>query len=266
MQIARYFLTVFIIIATSFTAHAGFLNSLHLTGIYVQWGYNRDWYSKSTIHFHNGNAYDFKLIHAAAHDKPDFRSIVTDPLQISIPQYNYRLGFYLNAEHTHAIEANFDHTKYVVTDYQNVRLSGSVAGREIDKDTILDPKFLHFEHTDGANFLHINYVGQYFLLNSRTKKRPLLSVVTKLGAGIVIPRTDVTYEGKELNNKFHVAGYIASAETGLRIYPIKNLFLEGCVKGGFANYLNALTIEGGTASHHFFYFETIILLGYTISL
>lgn len=264
MQRVRHFLTAFIIIVTSFTAHAGFLNNVHLSGMYVQWGYNRDWYSKSTIHFRNGNLYDFKLQKAIAKDKPDFDAIVKDPLQISIPQYNYRIGIYLNPQHTHAIEANFDHTKYVVTDYQNVRLSGSVDGRQIDKDTILDPAFLHFEHTDGANFLHINYVGQYVLLNTQKKKQPFLSVVTKLGAGMVIPRTDVTYQGKRLNNKFHIAGYVISAEAGLRVYPLKNLFLEPTLKGGFANYLNALTMEGGTARHHFLYGEAIITIGYDI--
>jgi hypothetical protein len=262
-RIIRYFL-VAVFIGFSVSANAGFLDKLQLSGMYVQWGYNRDCYSKSTIHFRNGNKYDFKLVNAVAHDKPDFRSIITDPLQVSIPQYNYRLGFYLNPKHTHAIELNFDHTKYVVTDYQNVRITGTLAGRTLDKDTILDPKFLHFEHTDGANFLHINYVGQYFLFHTRKTKRPLLSAVTKLGAGIVIPRTDFTFEGKRLNNKFHVAGYVISAEAGFRFYPLKNLFLEATLKGGFANYLNALTIEGGTARHHFFYGEAIALIGYNI--
>lgn len=249
----------------SFSAHARFSDNIHIYGMYLQWGYNRDWYSKSTIHFKNGNEYDFKLHKAVAKDKPDFHAILSDPLQISIPQYNYRLGFYLNSKHTHAIEANFDHAKYVVQDHQNIHISGTLHGRALDTDTILDPQFLHFEHTDGANFLHINYVGQHPLIYTRKKQRPLLIAVTKLGAGLVIPRTDVTFEGKRLNNKFHVAGYVASAEACLRFYPIKKLYIESSVKGGFANYLNALTIEGGTARHHFFYGEAILLIGYDIS-
>lgn len=257
-------LSVFLSVLLSFSAHARFPDNTRLYGLYLQWGYNRDVYSKSTIHFKNGNEYDFKLYKVTAKDKPDFKAILTDPLQISIPQYNYRLGFYLNPEHTHAIELNFDHTKYVVEDYQKVRISGTLHGRALDTDTILDPQFLHFEHTDGANFLHLNYVGQYALLKARKKQRLLLSAVIKPGVGIVIPRTDVTFEGKRLNNKFHVAGYVASMEAGLRFYPVKNLFLEPAVKGGFANYLNALTIEGGSARHHFFYGEAILLIGYDI--
>lgn len=70
--------------------------------------------------------------------------------------------------------------------------------------------------------------------------------------------------GKRINNKFHVAGYCISAEAGMRLYPLKNLFLELNVKGGFANYINALAVEGGRLNHHFFYAETIGLIGYDI--
>ena len=257
----KSFLSAGLLVLSSLCAHARF-SDIRLQGIYLQWGYNREWYSKSTLHFQNGNEYDFKLHRATAKDKPDFNAILTHPLQISIPQYNYRLGFYISPKH--AIELNFDHTKYVVEDYQKLRISGTLHGRALDTDTILDPQFLHFEHTDGANFLHLNYVGHYAILKTRKNKRVLLSAVPKLGAGIVIPRTDVTFEVKELNNKFHIAGYIISAEAGLRFYPLKNLFIEPAVKNGFAHYLNALTIEGGRARHHFFYAEAMLLIGYDL--
>ena len=40
---------------------------------YFSWGYNRDWYSNSTIRFVNTKTdnYDFTFIDAKAHDKPD---------------------------------------------------------------------------------------------------------------------------------------------------------------------------------------------------
>jgi len=234
--------------------------------MYIQWGYNREWYTKSDIHFSNGLAYDFTLKGAKAEDKPDFDAIINAPLDISIPQYNYRIGFYLNEQHTHAIELNFDHTKYVVTDYQRYHITGRISDHYMDKDTTFDPSFLHFEHTDGANFLHLNYVGKQQLITIGRKHRELLSVVYKLGAGIVIPRTDVTYMGKRLNNKFHVAGYVASTEVGMRFYPLKHLFLESTVKGGYANYINSLASEGGRASHKFGYLEIVGLIGYDISL
>ena len=56
------------------------------------------------------------------------------------------------------IELNYDHSKYVVIDYQTVRIKGQITGEYIDKDTILDPNtLLHFEHTDGANFIMVNF-------------------------------------------------------------------------------------------------------------
>jgi hypothetical protein len=247
------------------TGYAQIFKKPVLTGMYLQWGYNREWYSKSSIHFSNGAAYNFTLSKVNATDKPDFDAIVNAPLDISIPQYNYRIGFYLNEKRTHAFELNFDHTKYVVTDYQTYHITGRIGDHYYDADTTFNPDFLHFEHTDGANFAHANYVGKQQLFRWR-KKREFLSVVYKFGAGVVIPRTDVTYMGKRLNNKFHVAGYIISTETGIRIYPLKNLFLEACAKGGFANYLNSLASESGKASHKFYYFEVIGTIGFDINL
>lgn len=94
----------------------------------------------------------------------------------------------------------------------------------------------------------------------------MATVIWKAGAGIVVPRSDVTILGKQLDNKFHVAGYIAGVEGGLRFYPLKKLFLEATAKGGFANYLNVLTTgDEGRAHHHFFFGEVIGTVGYDIN-
>jgi len=233
------------------------------SGIYLQWGYSRDKYTKSDIHLHNGATYDFTLHDAVAKDKPDFDGFKTNPLDVTIPQNVIRIGVYLNKAHTHAIELNYDHAKYVVQDNQRVHITGQIHGEQIDKDTTITPWLIHFEHSNGANFYHLNYVGQQEIW--KNKKRRLATAVWKLGAGVVIPKSDVTVFGKRLDNRFHVAGYILGAETGLRIYPLKNLFLETTVKGGFANYLNVLTVEGGSANHHFLYGEVTGSLGYDIN-
>lgn len=248
--------------------HAQILNKIfkhpELTGIYLQWGYNRDVYSKSTIHFTNGDQYDFKVHDAKAHDQPNFEAFRKTPLDITIPQNSFRIGFYLNKKHTHAIEINFDHAKYVVDSKQTLHVSGTLpGGREIDKDTLIHPWFMSFEHTNGANFYHINYVGQHELWHS--KKKMHASVVWKAGMGIVVPRSDVILFEKQTDNQYHVAGYVMGLEGGLRFYPLKNLFLEATVKGGYANYLDVLTVQGGRASHSFRYGEVIGLVGYDIN-
>jgi hypothetical protein len=238
-----------------------------LKGMYVQWGYNTEWYTKSKIHFKLSNGDNFTLHKAKAHDKPDFEAVYKAPTEISIPQYNYRIGFYLNDAHTKAIELNFDHIKYVVTDGQKVHVTGKIGGVNVDADSILDPNnFLHFEHTDGGNLLHINYVQQKTLLMNKAKTRQLVNLIWKAGAGINIPRTDFTYHGDRFNNDFHVAGYNLSGEAGARFYVSKRLFLEGTGKTGYVRYINALantsTTSGNRATHGFAYFELIGLIGY----
>ena len=233
------------------------------SGIYAQWGYGRDKYSKSDIHFKNGSKYDFTIHDAVARDQPDFSGFKTNPLEITIPQNSFRIGVYLNKEHTHAIELNYDHAKYVIKDGQQARITGQIGGETIDKDTTIGFPFLHFEHTNGANFYHLNYVGQEEIW--KNKKRRLASFVWKVGAGVMIPKSDVTIFGHRLDNRFHVAGYILGTEAGLRFYPLKNLFLEATLKGGFANYLSVLTVEGGSARHHFYYGEVLGFLGYDLN-
>ncbi len=262
---------LFFSICLLFITHFSFAqNSKWLKGMYIQWGYNKEWYSKSNIHFKLSNGDNFTLVHAKAKDKPDIEGIWQAPLDISIPQYNYRLGFYLNKKHSKAIEINFDHIKYVVTDGQTVKVNGTINGKPVDADSTLNPAtFLHFEHTDGGNLLHINYVQQHTLLMNKKNTRPLVNYIWKAGAGINIPRTDFTYKGNRLNNNFHIAGFNFGAEAGARYYFAKHWFAEATGKTGYVNYLSALvnttTDVGNRAYHHFVYFEVIGLVGYDIN-
>ncbi len=244
---------------------------IELSGVYFQWGYNSETYTRSTIHFRMSNGNNFTLHRVRAHDKGDFDAIYKKPGDISIPQYNYRIGFYLNRERTKAIELNFDHAKYVVTDGQTVRVTGTIDGQTVNGDSTLNPAtFLHLEHTDGANWLHLNYVSQHVLLNTASRSRPLLTGIWKLGAGINIPRTDFTWRGDRLNNQFHIAGYNISAEAGIRFYAMPRLFLELTGKAGFVKYVNALantsSNKGNRVTHSFGFLESIATLGYEIRL
>lgn len=239
-------------------------------GMYLQWGYNLDAYTKSNIHFKLSNGDNFILHNAKAHHNPGFHDIFSDPLEISLPQYNYRIGFYLNDAHTTSIEINFDHIKYVVTDGQKVHVTGTIGKEAVNGDSILNAKdFLHLEHTDGGNLLHINFVKQKTLAYNKSKTRPILNFIWKAGAGINIPRTDFTYHGDRLNNKFHIAGYNVSAEAGARYYFSKKWFLEGTGKTGYVRYVNALActtkLKGNRVTHGFGYVEAIFTVGHDIN-
>ena len=243
-------------------------NGLFKNGMYVQWGYNVEHYTNSNIHFKFSNGDNFTVHNAKAQDRPDFDNIYKTPKDITIPQYNLRIGFYLNPKKTKSLEINFDHTKYVVTDYQTVKVTGNINGQEVNQYMNLDPdNFLHFEHSDGANFLLINYVSHHTLLENDHKK--VLTGLWKAGAGINIPRSDIRYKGDHLNNKFKVAGVNVAVEGDIRGYLTRHLFLEAGAKAGYARYINAAAnttaLKGSRANHGFGYLEFIGTLGCDIN-
>lgn len=259
------FLLLVVLVAQDVNAQLIKLEKPHFSGMYFQWGYGRDKYTKSDIHFSDGDNYDFTLYDVPAKDKPDFSAFWDNPLDITIPQNSYRIGFYLNKKHTHAIEINYDHAKYVMVDYQTLRMKGMVNGRYVDHDTFIHRRYIHVEHTNGANFYMINYVGMKELLANKHNTRPLATFLWKAGGGIVVPRSDIYLFGDRLDNKFHVAGYVFGLEFGARYYPIKNLFLEVDIKGGYANYLNSLAIGSGRIQHSFWFGEVLGFVGYDIN-
>lgn len=240
--------------------------------IYLMFGYTRCAYSKSTIHFvdHSNkyypetgryHDYDFTIYDATAHDRPDFDKI-PDVINITIPQFVLRGGYYFNNKKDFGIEINYDHAKYVVDNYQKVRVKGNFNGDYVDKDTILDPdNFLHFEHTDGANFWMINFLKRWKVYEPSRNFN--VGLVAKPGAGIVYPRTDVTMLGTRLNNNWHIAGWIVGVEAGLRVEFLKHGVFEFMGKGSFANYTKVLVLGkgNGRANHHFFTGQLTMTLG-----
>ena len=241
--------------------------------LYGMWGYTQATYSKSTIHFKdNSNTfypatgkyhdYDFTIYDAKAHDKPDFNGI-RDVINITIPQFVARLGYYFNNKKDFGVEINYDHTKYVVDDYQKVRIKGTFNGNYVDQDTILDPQnLLHFEHTDGANFWMFNFIKRWKLYEP--SKNFNIGFVVKPGAGFVYPRTDVTMLGTRLNNNWHIAGWIVGVESGFRVEFLKHGVFEFVGKGSYADYRRALVLGkgNGRANHHFFAAQLTMTLGY----
>src|SRR5690348_13754244 len=64
--------------------------------VYLSWGYNKEWYTHSSVHISQpslGNDYTFRNIRG--HDHPGWDEGLLQKA-LSIPQYNYRLGFLLN--------------------------------------------------------------------------------------------------------------------------------------------------------------------------
>lgn len=221
---------------------------------YLQWGWNREAYTRSTIHFVNEGQYDFYWKKVSAKDKPDFQAILTK--NVTIPQFSFRIGYEISPDWY--LELNHDHAKYVVTPGQPIHMVGEVQGESWDTYTPLNNDSFHFEHTNGANF--------WMLMAARRITLPdvdhRLSLFAKAGAGVVVPMTDVTLFGVRLNNRFHLAGYIVGVEGSVRYRVWKGGYLDLAAKTGFADYTNALTVEGGKASHSFGFIEGIFSIGW----
>lgn len=265
-------IVLFVVIAQ--TGFARFIPDSTFTGkkgsFYLLWGYNREVYTKSTIHFQNDGdptrfdefgVYDFTLYDVKAHDRPNFEAI-PDIINITIPQFNFRIGYFFNNDKDWGIELNYDHPKYVVTDYQTVRIKGTILGQYVNKDTLMDPQYIHFEHSDGANFIMLMAMKRWKLQTKNGKHT--IGFVLKPGLGIVYPRTDVTLFGNQINNKWKVAGVILGVEGAVRGELYKHFIVEFAGKVAGANYINCL-VQGkgnGKASQKFGTLECVLSIGY----
>lgn len=226
--------------------------------IFMYWGWNRGAYTKSDIHF-KGNHYDFSLYDVVAKDRQTQFSFKTyfGPTRMTLPQYNFRLGVYLNSKYS--ISLGVDHMKYVMQNYQDVLITGNIqeSGTVYDgsyrEDTInLTPDFLLFEHTDGLNYENIE-VRRADNLFVREKFR--IESVLGAGAGIMLPRTNATLLNNERHDEFHLAGYGFGLTTGLQFLFFRHFFLQFEAKGGFIHMPDIRTTKhkSDKASQHFFF-------------
>ena len=222
--------------------------------VYFSWGYNREAYSNSDIHFKNTNTanYDFVLVDAGAHDKPGF----TDGLQkflstdLTIPQYNFHIGYLFNNKRKLGIELSWDHLKYVVNDNATMHITGQINGNAIDKDTFVTPDFIHLQHTNGNNYLMLNLVKTRQLYQN---KYVTLDLLGKVGAGPLVSYTISTILGDKNEGRFRIHGYVAGVSIATRFSFLKYLFLQPSFQYAFAYYLSTELGKDavGRATHSF---------------
>ena len=168
-----------------------------------------------------------------------------------------------------------DHMKYVVANPQEVAFEGdidpSIVGEEgiqffPDENTaIIDDEWFHFEHTDGLNYINIEAERMESFFQNR-KETINLQVTSALGAGILFPKSNVTFFGKQ-NDEFHVAGYGISASVGLQAQFWGFLLLQLRTKGGFINMPDIVT-QGSAAidraDQKFWFIENFFTVGFLI--
>jgi hypothetical protein len=233
--------------------------------IYLTWGYQRDAYTRSDIHFRDRQTddYDFKFYRAKAKDQPDMHNIFRTPL--TVPQYVLNIGYIMKDRNGWGFEFSWDHLKYVVRDNQQMHVKGMIREEYVDRDSVVTPAFVHFEHTNGNNYAMISAVKQQQLVSSRNGNHAL-SLLFKAGAGGLVPKTDSFIMGNHNDGPFKLSGFVVGVSFNVRYNIYKYFYVETTVKGAFADYTHAKLYEKGYAQHTFFSLQGIGSAGISIPL
>lgn len=230
--------------------------------VYASWGYNGEFYTHSTIHVSQpalGNDYDF--VHVKAHDHPGWNEGLFSK-QLSIPQYNYRLGFLLDEEKGWGFEINFDHTKYIFAD-QNVRLKGKLNNHPADTTVAFNAaNGFYYYLNNGANFLLFNVTKKWHVARTRNEKIKV-DFLGKFGIGPVIPHTQNELFGKPNDQGFQFGGWNTGLEGSLRATFYRYAYLEFSNKMDYARY-SGLNLYEGKAHQAFGTYEMILSIGLVI--
>lgn len=228
---------------------------------YFSWGYNTEWYTRSRVKINQPslqNNYQFVGVQGHDHRGWDEGLFSKD---LTIPQYNYRLGFMFGGKRDLGIEINFDHTKFIFPDGP-AHLKGTLNGKATDTTVNFtrDNGFYYYLN-NGANFLLINIVKRWHWTTNK-KETIKLDALGKFGVGPVIPHVDNGFFGHPNDADFQFGGWNTGLEGALRSTFFKHLYLELAGKLDYARYSN-LKIYEGTARHAFGTAEVILSLGYT---
>lgn len=242
--------------------------------IFGYWGYNRSAYSKSDIHI-SGQGYDLTFKKVGAADKPTSFSAedYLKPENISKPQYNYRLGYYLTDRLS--ISVGMDHMKYFMWTDQRLEVDGYISKEASEQyqgtynnELVTVPwRFFWIHHSDGLNYASVELEYNWPVWISPSKKF-YVDAVGNVGAGLVVPKTYVMVLNKQEDNKFHVAGGGPNVKLGGRFTFFTNFFFDTSLKAGYTWMPNILVNGEGTAkaSQNFGWVQWYTALGFSIPL
>ena len=258
------FILILVIAFNAFTANAQ--KKERKGEFYISWGYNKEWYTNSNVQINQpslGNNFTFQ--NTKLEDHPGWDDALLTKA-ISIPQYNYRIGYFIDKEKDIAIEINFDHTKALFLDNQKVHMVGTYNGKAVDSSFVFSKNGTgtsrnYYYLNNGANFLLFNIVKRKKFTKISTKDFAF-DGLAKVGFGPVIPHVENCLFGVKNNQLFQFGGWNTGAEYAIRSTFKKSLYAEFAGKVDYAYYYN-LAVNQGTAKQGFGTLEFIFNLGYT---
>jgi len=245
---------------------------------YFSWGYSRQQYAPSDIHVSQpGLGNDFTVHQAAA---SDFPSSVGDTVQsffgldFTNPQENMRIGKFMNPEKTFAIEFSLDHSKYNVDYGQTVSLTGTKGNLPVNQNLTLTPQNFNYALHNGLNHLMVNAVWLNHLTGP-VQKPGDLQLISRVGAGILLPHADNTIFGNDNqvgpknqniccfsgNDWWQVNGWTAGVEVGVRYTVYKSIYLELTQKFAYGS-LRSVPVYQGTADQTIWMSEQVLSTGF----
>jgi hypothetical protein len=259
MKLNILFIAFLFSISTLFvSAQNGSTGSPFTSRMYFAWGYNKDYYSKSSIKISQpelGNNYELKNI--SGNDKVGWDKLFQRPL--TIPQYNYRFGFFLKKNPSIGFEFSFDHTKYQLTPGQNAHLIGTVNGQSVDTNIIIQDSVFFWKLNNGANFFCFNVMKRYYIAGTKNGKIKLFNIF-KAGIGPTVPHVENTLMGHKNKPHFQFGGWNAALEATYRLEVTNFLYIDLSNKVDYARY-SGLRVYKGTAKQSFYTYEVIATLG-----
>lgn len=226
---------------------------------YFYWGYNRAIFSKSDIKFVSPDAV-FTLHDVKAKDRPSPFSFEDYFYNVTIPQFNLRLGYAIKKNFT--VSLGYDHMKYVMVTNQVVGIDGQIAytpengkfaGCYKDTTIQLSPDFLRYEHTNGLNYMSADAEYHMRVWKSKNDKFQF-TFVPGVSLAFMYPRSDVDVFDVEGVNVFHVAGYGTSLEAGFKLSIGKHFFMQWNNRSGFINLPDVLCRDNGFDAQQYFWF------------
>jgi hypothetical protein len=243
---------------------------------YFSWGYNKENWSHSDIHVSQpslGN--EFTVHDVQGHDEAGLSGGIFSG-DLFGPQYNLRIGRFINDARTIGVEISLDHTKYTATYGQTAQVTGTIGGVPVNGNYKLDNSFFTYMLHNGANNLMVNAVYRQPLIG-KTNETFSVAGIAKAGVGIMVPHVSDTILGqpnyvgdKTLNNLFGIHngwwqigdGWTTGAEVGFRFVVFAPIYLELTDKVTYSS-LYDLPAYAGTMRQSIWMNQIIFSLGFT---
>ncbi len=249
---------------------------------YASWGYSRQQYAPSDIHITQpGLGNNYTVHQATAQDFPanpgqTLQSIAS--LNLTTPQENIRIGRYLNAEKTFAIELNLDHSKFNTNIGQTAYVSGvapnGIGGQKINQNVVLNAQTFDYELHNGLNHIMVNGVWLHHLFGPEQKPGDM-QLISRAGAGILLPHSEITVDGQgantgpkdqniccfSSNDWWQVNGWTAGVEIGGRYRITESMYLELTAKEAYG-VLHHVPVYQGTADQSLWMTEEVLSAGF----